>query len=152
MLPRTDATPMNGMTTRRRFALLVPVLFAASACSDITGGDGAVVAGLVIEDASGTPLVTTGAAGATGTLSVNQGAERHLEVVLLSAAGTPVGLGLSQSVRVTVVNSQVAGWRDAGGTSGTLIGRSRGNTTLRVDVLSGGSVDYASPSIPVRVN
>jgi hypothetical protein len=143
---------MNVMTMRRSFALLVPVLFAASACSDITGGDGEMVAGLVIEDAGGTPLVTVGATGVTGTLSVNQGAERDLDVVLLSAAGVPVGLGLSRSIRVTVVNSQVAGWQDAGGTSGTLVGRSRGNTTLRVDVISGGAVDYGSPSIPVRVN
>jgi hypothetical protein len=142
---------MNGMTTRRRFALLVPLLIAAAACSDITGG-GEVVAGLVIEDAGGTPLVTVGATGVTGTLTVNQGAERDLEVVLLGASGVPVGLGLSQSVRVTVVNSQVAGWEDAGGTSGTLVGRSRGNTTLRVDVISAGAVDYGSPSIPVRVN
>ncbi|HEY7770865.1 hypothetical protein [Longimicrobium sp.] len=141
---------MIGMTMRR-LALLVPVLFAASACSDITGG-GEAVAGLVIEDAGGTPLVTVGATGVTGTLSVNQGAERDLEVVLLSAGGVPVGLGLSQSIRVTVVNSQVASWEDAGGTSGTLVGRSRGNTTLRVDVISAGAVDYGSPSIPVRVN
>ena len=142
---------MIGTTMRRRLALLVPLLFAASACSDITGG-GEMVAGLVIEDAGGTPLVTVGATGVTGTLSVNQGDERDLEVVLLSAAGVPVGLGLSQSIRVTVVNSQVAGWQDASGTSGTLIGRSRGNTTLRVDVISAGAVDYGSPSIPVRVN
>ena len=142
---------MNRMMMRRRLALLVPVLFAATACSDITGG-GVVVAGLVIEDASGIPLVTVGASGVTGTLSVNQGAERDLEVVLLSATGAPLGLGLSQSVRVTVVNSQVATWQGAGGASGTLVGRSRGNTTLRVDVLSGGSIDYGSPSIPVRVN
>jgi len=141
---------MIGMTMRR-LALLVPVLFAASACSDITGG-GKAVAGLVIEDAGGTPLVTVGATGVTGTLSVNQGAERNLEVVLLGASGVPVGLSLSRSVRVTVVNSQVAGWQDAGGTSGTLVGRSRGNTTLRVDVISAGAVDYGSPSIPVRVN
>jgi hypothetical protein len=143
---------MNGMTMRRRLALLVPLLFAATACSDITGGGGEVVAGLVIEDAGGTPLVTVGATGVTGTLTVNQGAERDLEVVLLSAAGVPVGLALSQSVRVTVVNSQVATWQGAGGTSGTLVGRSRGSTTLRVDILSGGSIDYGSPSIPVRVN
>lgn len=143
---------MIGTTMRRRLALLVPLLSAASACSDITGGGGEVVAGLVIEDAGGTPLVTVGATGVTGTLSMNQGAERDLEVVLLGASGVPVGLGLSQSIRVTVVNSQVAGWQGAGGTSGTLVGRDRGNTSLRVDVLSGGSVDYGSPSIPVRVN
>ena len=143
---------MNGMTMRRRFALLVPVLLAATACTDITGGEGEVVAGMVIEDAGGNPLVTVGATGVTGTLTVNQGAERDLEVVLLGASGLPVGLGLSQSVRVTVVNSQVAGWEGAGGTSGTLVGRSRGNTTLRVDVISAGAVDYGSPSIPVRVN
>ncbi|MBW3656479.1 MAG: hypothetical protein KY444_10250, partial [Gemmatimonadetes bacterium] len=125
---------------------------AGTACSDITGGGGEVVAGLVIEDAGGTPLVTVGATGVSGTLSVNQGAQRDLEIVLLSASGGAVNLGLSRSVRVTVVNSQVAGWNDAGGTSGTLVGRSRGSTTLRVDVLSGGSVDYGSPSIPVRVN
>jgi hypothetical protein len=142
---------MIGMTMRRRLAL-IPLLFAASACSDIAGGSGDVVSGLIIEDAGGTPLVTVGAAGVTGTLSVNQGAERDLEVVLLSAAGVPVGLGLSQSIRVTVVNSQVAGWEGADGMSGTLVGRSRGNTTLRVDVISAGAVDYGSPSIPVRVN
>lgn len=142
---------MNGMTMRRRFALLAPVLLAATACSDITGG-GEAVAGLVIEDAGGTPLATVGATGVTGTLSVNQGAERELEIVLLSASGAPVSLGLSQSIRVTVVNSQVAGWQGAGGTSGKLVGRSRGNTTLRVDVLSAGAIDYGSPSIPVRVN
>ncbi|HEY0024158.1 MAG TPA: hypothetical protein VGB24_14680 [Longimicrobium sp.] len=141
---------MISMTMRRRFAL-IPLLFAASACSDITGG-GEAVAGLVIEDAGGTALVTVGATGVTGTLSVNQGAERDLEVVLLSAAGVPVGLGLSQSIRVTVVNSQVAAWEGTDGTSGTLVGRSRGNTTLRVDVISAGAVDYGSPSIPVRVN
>ena len=136
---------------RRRLAL-IPLLFAATACSDITGGGGGAVAGRVIEDAAGTPLVTVGATGVTGTLSVNEGDERDLEVVLLGTSGVPVVLGLSQSLRVTVVNSQVAGWQGAGGTSGTLIGRSRGNTTLRVDVISAGAVDYGSPSIPVRVN
>ncbi len=144
---------MNSMTMRRRVALLVPLLLAATACSDIIGGgDGEAVAGLVIEDAGGTPLVTVGATGVSGTLTVNQGDERDLEVVLLGASGGAVGLGLAQSVRVTVVNSQVAGWQGGGATSGTLIGRSRGNTTLRVDVISAGAVDYGSPSIPVRVN
>lgn len=136
----------------RGFALLVPLLFAAGACSDLVDVGGGQVAGLSIEDPSGNQLVTVGSTGVMGTLTVNQGSERDLEIVLRDATGGAVSLGLAQSVRVTVVNSQVADWEGAGGSSGTLVGRTRGNTTLRVDVISAGSIDYGSPSIPVRVN
>lgn len=142
---------MNG-TMRRGLALLIPLLFAAGACADLVDVGGGTVAGLSIEDQSGTPLVTVGAGGVSGTLTVNQGQERDLRIVLRDASGGSVGLGLSQTVRVTVVNTQVADWEEAGGTSGTLVGRSRGSTTLRVDVITAGAIDYGSPSIPVRVN
>ena len=142
---------MNRFKTRW-IALLVPLLFAAGACSDLVDAGGGQVAGVSIEDQSGNQLVTVGSTGVSGTLTVNQGAERDLEIVLRDANGGAVSLGLAQSVRVTVVNSQVASWEPAGGTSGTLVGRTRGNTTLRVDVISAGSIDFGSPSIPVRVN
>ncbi|MBB4639715.1 hypothetical protein [Longimicrobium terrae] len=139
------------MKTRllRRAWLLVP--FAAlAACSDVTGGSGGeAVAGLSIES-SGSPLVTVNGASVSGTVTVQQGQQRPMDIVFRSAGGTVVVPSALQTVRVTIVNTGVAGW--SGGEAGTLRGNQRGSTTLRVDLLSGGTALYTSPSIPVQVN
>jgi hypothetical protein len=137
------------MRTRllRRAWLLVPFA-AVAACTDLTGTGGDAVAGLSIQDSGGNDLVTVSSAGSvSGALTVNQGSQRDLDIVLRASNGSAVVPGALQTVRVTVVNSGVASW--SGGEAGTLRGNQRGSTTLRVDLLSGGTATYTSPSIPV---
>lgn len=136
----------------RRIALLAPFV-ALAACSDL-GVDlgGQDVAALEIENDDGATAVRVSPSGTvTGSLSVALNGDEELTIHLLDDGGREVNLGIAESIRVTVVNSVVARWDETGGNTGTLSGNQRGTTTLRVDVISAGAVDYSSPSIPVRV-
>jgi hypothetical protein len=148
----SDPSIRNAMTRRilRRAALLLP-LAALAACEDLISGLSGDVAGLSIQDATGTELVRVGSAGTVnGSLSVTQGGARDLDVVLRTASGSAVTPGVGQTVRVTVVNSAVASW--TGDDAGTLRGLQRGSTSMRVDLLGAGAAVYTSPSIAIQVN
>ncbi|HWK90241.1 MAG TPA: hypothetical protein VNP72_09605 [Longimicrobium sp.] len=128
------------------------VLVLAAACSDITGDAGARVAGLTLEDGSGNVLASVSGSSVSGSVSVADNSQRTLYVVLRDDSGAEVSPGIADFVRVTVTNTQVAGWSDQGGGAGTLEGRATGTTTLRVDLLSAGIATYTSPAITVSVN
>ncbi|HEX6912563.1 MAG TPA: hypothetical protein VF142_19305 [Longimicrobium sp.] len=142
------------MKTFSRFRLLLPVLalVLAAGCEDLGIDTGSEVTGLSIEDASGSTLVTVSASGAvSGSLSVPRNGQRSLRVVMRGPAGV-VTPGIAESIRVTTTNSQVASWTETGQGTGTLRGgSSAGQTTLRVDFISAGSVGYTSPAIAVQV-
>jgi hypothetical protein len=141
---------------RARLGRLAPLLalVLAAGCADLgvelTGDD---VTGLIITDGSGATLVTVSSASSvSGSLSIARNAQRPLAIVLRSANGGVVTPGVGQSIRVTITNTQVATWTDAGAGAGTLRGgSSAGTTSMRVDVIDSGSVEYTSPSITINV-
>lgn len=136
-----------------RLAPLLALVLAAG-CADLgidVGGDDVV--GLTINDASGASLVTVSSGNSvSGSLSIARNAQRPLAIVLRSSGGGIVTPGIGQTVRVTVTNSQVASWTETGAGVGTLRGgSSTGQTSLRVDVIDSGTVEYTSPPITINV-
>ncbi len=134
---------------------LLPVLalVLAAGCADIgLGSGGGEVTGLTIQDAGGTTLVTAGASGSvTGTLTVPRSGTRSVRISLTGPGGV-VTPGLGESIRVTVRNSTLVQWNETGTSTGTLNGRgTAGTTTLVVDLINAGSVEYTSPAITVQV-
>jgi hypothetical protein len=141
---------------RTRLGRLAPLLalVVAAGCADLgVDGGGDEVAGLTINDAGGAALVTVSSGNSvSGSLSIARNAQRPLAVVLRSAGGGIVTPGIGQTIRVTLTNTQVASWTDSGSGVGTLRGGSSvGQTTLRVDVIDSGTVEYTSPAITVNV-
>jgi hypothetical protein len=136
-----------------RFAPLLALVLAAG-CVDLgVDGGGDAVAGLTITDGSGAALVTVSSSNSvSGSLSIARNAQRPLVIVLRGSGGGVVTPGIGQTIRVTITNTQVASWTDTGLGLGTLRGgSSTGQTTLRVDVIDSGTVEYTSPSITVQV-
>lgn len=143
----------HARTRLRRFAPLL-VLALAAGCADLgldAGGD--AVAGLTIEDAGGSALVTVSSSNSvSGSLTVGRNQQRPLVIVLRGADGGVVTPGLGQSIRVTIPNTQLASWTDTGVGVGTLRGgSSAGPTSMRVDVIDAGTVVYTSPAITINV-
>ncbi|HEX2210326.1 MAG TPA: hypothetical protein VHG93_21795 [Longimicrobium sp.] len=142
---------------RPRFARFAPLLALALAagCTDLgldTGGE--AVAGLSIQDgSSGGTLVTVSSSNSvSGGLSIARNQQRPLVILLRDANGSVVTPGLGQSIRVTITNTQVASWQETGAGIGTLRGgTATGQTSMRVDVIDSGTVEYTSPSIPIQV-
>jgi hypothetical protein len=142
---------------RARLFRLVPLLALALAagCVDLgidAGGDN--VTGLTIQDAlNGATLVEVSSSNSvSGTLGIARNQQRPLVILLRGAGGGVVTPGIGQSIRVTVTNTQLATWTDSGAGVGTLRGgATAGTTTLRVDVIDAGTVEYTSPSITVQV-
>ena len=135
-----------------RFAPLVALALAAG-CTDLTGDGGDVVTGLTIEDASGGTLVTVSSSNSvSGGLTVARNGQRPMAIVLRGSGGGVVLPGLNETVRVTITNPNVASWADVGGGTGTLRGHTSGSTTMTVDVIQSGTVEYTSPRIPITVN
>lgn len=129
-------------------------LALAAGCEDLGLDSGAgAVTGLTIEDGSGNTLVTVSAAGTvSGALTVPRHGLRPVRIVLQGAGGM-VSPGLAESIRVTLTNSSLVAYDVAGSTSGTLVGQNRGagSTSMRIDLISAGAVEYTSPAIPVQV-
>ena len=128
-------------------------LALAAGCADLgvdLGGD--QVAGMEIADGQGNTLVTVSGGSVTGTITVPRNGTRSLQIRLRNSAGGSIGIGIAQSLRVTVVNSALVSWQESGATTGTLFaGSAPGSTTLRVDLIAAGSAEYTSPSITVTV-
>jgi hypothetical protein len=145
------------MHTRSRLGRIVPLLalVLAAGCADLgvdSGGDDTVV-GVLVTDADGVALVAVNAGNTvSGNLTIARNTQRTLGIVLRGSDGGVVTPGLGQSIRVTITNTQVATWADTGLGAGTLRGGSTaGQTTMRVDVIDSGSVEYTSPDILVQV-
>ncbi|HEX6367959.1 MAG TPA: hypothetical protein VF006_03435 [Longimicrobium sp.] len=141
---------------RPRLGRLVPLLalVLAAGCGDLgLDAGGEVVAGLTITDANGSTLVTVSSSNAvSGNLSIGRNQSRAMAIVLRDAGGGLITPGLGQSIRVTITNTQVATWADTGAGVGTLTGRSStGQTSMRIDVIDSGTVEYTSPAITINV-
>ena len=137
-----------------RFAPLLALVVAAG-CSDLTGDlGGDLVTGLTIEDRnSGATLVTVSSSNSvSGSLAIARNGQRSLAIVLRGAGGNVILPGISETVRITITNPNVASWTDNGGGTGTLRGHTTGSTTLRVDVIQAGTVEYTSPDIIINVS
>lgn len=141
---------------RSRLGRLAPLLalVLAAGCEDLgidAGGD--AVAGLTITDGSGSTLVTVSSSNSvSGSLSIARNQQRPMAIVLRGAGGGVVTPGIGQTIRVTITNTQVATWTDTGVGVGTLRGgSSTGQTTMRVDVIDSGTVEYTSPAITIQV-
>jgi hypothetical protein len=136
-----------------RLAPLLALVLAAG-CADLgvdPGGD--AVAGLTITDGSGATLVTVNSSNSvSGSLSIARNQQRAMAIVLRGAGGGIITPGIGQTIRVTITNTQVASWTDSGAGVGTLRGgTSAGQTTMRVDVIDSGTVEYTSPAITIQV-
>lgn len=147
---------------RTKALRLLPALAAAvlaAGCGDLTGDDNDTLVYRVVitQTGSATPLVTVLANRTlTGSLSVQNGGTRQIDIVLEQQNGSPVPVGGNNEARVVVTNTVVADFV-ATGTGpgllrGNLVGKSAGNTTLRVQYLEGGLIAYETPSISVTVN
>jgi hypothetical protein len=147
------------MKTHARSLLgrLAPLLalFLMAGCADL-GVDpgGGEVSGLLITDANGIAVVTVSSSNSvSGSLNIARNAQRPLSIVLRNASGGVVAPGVGQTIRVTVINPQVASWTETGLGTGILRGGSTtGNTRLVVDVIKSGTVEYTSPQIEVNVS
>jgi hypothetical protein len=136
-----------------RFAPLVALVLIAG-CSDLTGDlGGDLVTGLTIEDRNtGATLVTvTSSNNVSGSLGIARNEQRSLTIVLRGVDGNVILPGISETLRITITNPNVASWVDIGGGAGTLRGNTTGTTSLRVDVIQAGTVEYTSPSITINV-
>jgi hypothetical protein len=136
-----------------RFAPLLALVLAAG-CEDLgVNGGGDAVAGLTITDGSGSTLVTVSSSNSvSGSLSIARNQQRPMAIVLRGAGGGIITPGIGQSIRVTITNTQVASWTDTGAGVGTLRGgTSTGQTSMRVDVIDSGTVEYTSPAIVINV-
>jgi hypothetical protein len=137
---------------RIRFLPLLALVLAAG-CGDLglDPGGGQVV-GLTIEDAGGNTLVSVASGGTvSGSITVPRNGTRSIRVVLRGASGV-VTPGIGESIRVTVINSSLVAWDETGEGTGVLdAGAAAGSTSLRVDLISGGTALYTSPSITVQV-
>lgn len=147
---------MKTFVRRRTLGLAALAAVAVSTgCTDLTGDlGGAVVSGLTIEDTGGGgTVVTVGSSGSvSGTLTVARNAQRPMAILLRGANGSVVLPGINETVRVTITNPNVASWAAVGGGTGTLRGHTAGSTSMTVDVIQSGTVEYTSPSIPIQVN
>jgi acetamidase/formamidase len=142
------------MKTFARILLLPLLALIAAGCSDLGLGTGAgEVVGLTIEDAGGNTVASVASSGAvSGTVTVPRFQQRELRVVLRGAGGV-VTPALGDVVRVTITNTQVASWMGEFDGAGTLTGSAAGGTTsMRVDLISGGTAVYTSPAITVQVS
>ena len=141
---------------RRRLTRFAPLLALALAagCADLTGNTGGhLVTGLTIQDAStAATLVTVSSANSvTGTLTLARNTQRPVAIVLRGAGGNVILPGIGETVRITITNPNVASWADVGGGTGTIRGHTAGTTTMRVDVIQQGTVEYTSPDITIQV-
>ena len=148
---RSTRVPMR--TRSRGLRRILPLLAVALAagCGDL-GVDvgGTDVAQVAVVDAQGTTLATADENLVSGAVTVARNGQRALGIRLRDASGGSVGLGLGESVRVAIVNTQVAQW--SGGADGTLSGGPvAATTTMRIDVLRGGTLLFSSAAIPVQV-
>jgi hypothetical protein len=142
---------------RRRLVRFAPflALVLIAGCTDLTGDlGGDFVSSLTIEDRNtGATLVTVSSSNnVSGSLSIARNEERSLAIVLRGANGSVIVPGISEIVRITITNPNVASWTDLGGGAGTLRGNTTGTTTLRVDVIQAGTVEYTSPSVTINVS
>lgn len=140
-------------TMRRTLAVAALAALAATAgCEDLGVGVGGEVTGLTVQEAGGPALVTVTGGSVSGGIALPRNSTRALVVTLRGEGGTVVNPTLAETVRVTVTNPGVASWQDAGSGTGTLqAGPAAGSTTLRVDLIRGGSAVYTSPAISVTV-
>jgi hypothetical protein len=143
---------MRLRTIGRGFVLCAGVAVAtAPGCDDLGVGLGpGEITGLTIRDADGAVLVTVAGSTVSGQVALVRGDSRTLVITLQGPQG-PISPGLAETIRVSVTNPGVASWQDAGSGTGTLRGETSGATGMRVDLLRGGSVVYASPSVLVTV-
>jgi hypothetical protein len=138
----------------RAFLVLVAAMFAAG-CEDLTGrlggADYQVVVtggGLVLAAAPVTGVVS-------GSISVGANAQRTITVSVLDRGNAPVVLGANDQIRVIIVSTPIATFQATGTANGAVIGTLRGvstgSTSMRVQLLRGGTAEYESPSIPITV-
>ncbi|WP_420128925.1 hypothetical protein [Longimicrobium sp.] len=143
----------HARTRLGRFAPLL-ALFLMAGCADL-GVDpgGGELAGLVITDNTGVAVVTVNSANSvTGSLTVVRNGQRPLSIGLRNASGGVLAPGVGQTIRVTITNTQLATWVETTTGIGTLRGGSTtGTTTLRVDVITSGTVEYTTPAITLNV-
>jgi hypothetical protein len=137
-----------------RAALVLAATAMLGACDDSTGpgDDHDEAAGLVVLDQNDAVIASVNAARqVTGSLTVQVGQARHLEVWFVDADGDrfqPDGDEHTLDWRVANENVAVI---DSHGDHMDLEGVAAGNTTVMFRLMHGGHSDYDAPSIPITV-
>jgi hypothetical protein len=140
-----------------RAALVLAATAALTACEDDSTGpddhDHDEAAGVVVlAEGSTTPLVTVDAARqVTGSLTVQAGQDRHLEVWFVAEDGDRFRPdGDEHTLDIRVANGAIADLH-AHGDHLHLEGVAAGSTTVVFSILHGNHSDYDSPAIPITV-
>lgn len=149
------------MPTPARVLFLMTVVFAVtlSGCGGEDSKSGSQsVTGLVISDActhiaswNFDPEITTGAFGA---VSVAESETRtNLGVAFVDAAGNDIDPGGGRSLQLVVEDESIARVQVSPGLPGVFAveGRHAGSTTVEVQIVSRGRVEYRSGAIPLLV-
>lgn len=142
-------------TKRIRAFLVLAVAMFAAGCEDLTGRVGGADYQVVVTG-GGLVLATAPVTGVvSGSIPVGVNAQRTIIVTVLDRGNAPVTLGANDQIRVVMTNTVVASFQAGaqanGAVAGTLRGGQQGSTSMRVQLLRGGSSEYDSPSIPVTV-
>jgi hypothetical protein len=136
-----------------RAALVLAATFALGACDGTTQPDDHdEAAGLVILDQNDATVVSVNAARqVTGSLTVQAGQARHLEVWFVAQDGDHFQPdGDEHTLGWTVANEAVA-VIDSHDDHLDLDGIAAGNTTVVFSIMHGNHSDYDSPAIPILV-
>lgn len=141
-------------TLTSRAALVLAATAALGACvSGTEPDDHHDAAGMVITDQNNTTLVTVNAARqVTGSLTVQAGQARHLDVYFVDEDGERFQLedGDEHTLAWAVANEAVAVIDSHDGHL-DLDGVAAGSTTVVFSVMHGNHSDYDSPAIPITV-
>jgi hypothetical protein len=131
-----------------------------AACSDLPTGKPAQQAKyqvLIVDETTAQVYAQVFADGSVqGGIALPTGAQRHLVLRLLTDTNGDVGIGPGDEIRISTLNTVVAGFhadsQSGNIVHGTLTGVSQGATTLRIQYIQGGFTAYDSPGIPVTVS
>ncbi len=135
---------MKAVRAWARWGAAGVALLVLAGCEDLAGLGNGGIGGVALLQAGSTVASADAGGSASGSIGLPAGGRRDLEVVIRDRSGAEVGLGLGQTLRVSVTNTVLATWESAGPTSGTLRGRASGVTSLEVQVLEGGLSTYVA--------
>lgn len=137
-----------------RAAFVLALAATVAACDDSTGPDDdhQEAAGLVVTDQNNVTLVSVNAQRqVTGSLTVQAGQARHIEVYFVDADGDRFQPDDDDhSLGWAVANTAIAAI-DAHDGHHDLDGKAAGNTTVVFSLMHGNHSDYDSPAIPITV-
>lgn len=135
----------------RRACLALAASLALSACSALTGGDGADTVAEAHLVSDGETLLIAGPAPMPRSLGLSPDETLPLEIRLFGPNGTRLASGAADSASIRFANPAVATWTATGKLSGTITVGPPGETRLFVDVFRDGTLVFTSGRQPIVV-